>query len=331
MRYFIRRFLFFLLTLWAAVTLNFFIPRLQPGDPAQTIVSKLAGQSQAVDPAQVAAIRAMLGTPDGNIFQQYLEYLGNLATLNFGVSYSYFPYSVTHMIGQALLWTLALVGVTQVIGFVAGTLLGAFAAWKRNSWFDSVVSLGLSFIGTLPFFWIAMVLLFIFSFQLNVLPTGGGYSETAVVGWSPQFMGDVLRHSILPAIAILITAPIGWVMGMRNNMIQTLGEDYTRLAKAKGLKDWKVALLYSARNAILPNVTGFAISLGGILGGVVMVETVFDYPGMGRLLFEAVGNRDYPLMQALFLFTTVGVLLANLFADILLGWLDPRVRAGGGA
>ena len=328
MRYFIRRFLFFLLTLWAAVTLNFLIPRMQPGDPAQAIVSKLTGQNAAVDPAQLAAVRSMLGTPNGNFFQQYLDYLGNLLTLNFGLSYSYYPYSVLHMVGQALLWTVLLVGVTQIIGFVVGTLLGTYAAWKRNSFVDTILSVGLSFVGTLPFFWIALLLLFIFSFVLGWLPAAGGYGETAVPGVTWQYIGDILYHSILPAVAILITAPIGWVLGMRNNMIQTLREDYTRLAQAKGLKPWKVAVFYSARNAILPNVTGFAISLGGILGGVVLVETVFDYPGMGRLLFEAVGNKDYPLMQALFLFTTVGVLIANLIADVLYGFLDPRVRKG---
>jgi peptide/nickel transport system permease protein len=330
MRYFVRRFLFFLLTLWAAVTLNFIIPRLQPGDPAQTIVSKMVGQSRAIDPAEVAAIRAMLGTPDTSLGQQYIDYMRNIVQLNFGISYTYFPYTVTHMIGEAIWWTVILVGITQVIGFVVGTLLGAVAAWKRNSTFDSIVSLGLNFIGTLPFFWIALLLLYVFSFKLAWLPTSGGFSGEATREISWAYTLDILKHSILPAMAILITAPIGWVMGMRNNMIQTLREDYTRLAIAKGLKPWKVALRYSARNAILPNVTGFAISLGGILGGVVFIEGIFDYPGMGRLLFEAVGNRDYPLMQALFLFTTVGVLLANLFADMLYGVLDPRVRKGAG-
>jgi len=328
MKYFVRRFLFFLLTLWAAVTLNFIIPRLQPGDPADAIVRKMVGQNQQVDPAQIAAIRAMLGVPGGNLLQQYMDYLNNLVHLNFGLSYTYFPYSVMHMIGQAVWWTVILVGVTQVIGFVAGTLLGAWAAWKRNSTFDSVVSLGLSFIGTLPFFWIAMLLLYFFAFQWHIFPSGGGFSETSSREMSPAYVGDIVKHSLLPAIAILITAPIGWVMGMRNNMIQTLGEDYTRLAQAKGLKSWKVALKYSARNAILPNVTGFAIALGGILGGMVFIEGIFNYPGMGRLLFEAVGNRDYPLMQTIFLFTTVGVLLANLLADLLYGVLDPRVRKG---
>jgi len=328
MRYFVRRFQLFLLTLWAAVTLNFIIPRLQPGDPAESIVRQMVGQNKSIDPAQLQAIRTMLGVPNGNLFQQYLDYLNNIIHLNFGLSYSYFPYSVMHMIGQAMWWTIILVLTTQVIGFIIGNILGAFAAWRRNSAFDTFVSLGLSFVGMLPFFWIAMLLLFIFAFKLNWLPMSGGFSESSTREFSAGYVGDILKHAVLPATAILLTAPIGWVMGMRNNMIQTLREDYTRLAIAKGLKPWKIALLYSARNAILPNVTGFAISLGGIMGGVVFIEGIFDYPGLGRLLFQAVGNRDYPLMQALFLFTTVGVLLANLLADFLYGWLDPRVRKG---
>src|SRR5947199_3188345 len=222
MRYFIRRILFFLLTLWAAVTLNFIIPRLQPGDPAEAIVRQMVGQNKSIDPAQLAAVRAMLGVPNGNPIQQYLDYLNSLIHLNFGLSYSYFPYSVMHMIGQAMWWTIILVFTTQVIGFILGNVLGAFAAWRRNSMFDSVVSLGLSFIGTLPFFWIAMLLLFIFAFKLNWLPISGGYSETATREFSLAYTGDIFKHAILPAIAILITAPIGWVMGMRNNMIQTL-------------------------------------------------------------------------------------------------------------
>jgi len=328
MRYFARRFLFFLLTLWAAITLNFIIPRLQPGDPAESIVRQMVGQNRSIDPAQLQAIRTMLGVPNGNLFQQYLDYLNNLIHLNFGLSYSYYPYSVMHMIGQAMWWTILLVLTTQVIGFIIGNVLGAFAAWRRNSTFDSVVSLGLSFVGTLPFFWIAMVLLYVFAFKLNWLPMGGGFSESSTREISWGYAGDILKHATLPAIAILLTAPIGWVMGMRNNMIQELGSDYTRLAIAKGLKPWKIALLYSGRNAILPNVTGFAIALGGIMGGLIFIEGIFDYPGLGRLLFQAVGNRDYPLMQALFLFTTVGVLLANLLADFAYGWLDPRVRKG---
>jgi peptide/nickel transport system permease protein len=328
MRYFIRRFMFFLLTLWAAVTLNFLIPRLQPGDPAEAIVRRLVGQNKPIDPAQVQAIRLQLGIPGGNILDQYVQYLGTLVRGEFGVSYTHFPATVTSLIGQSIWWTVILVLVTNIIGFIVGNVLGAFAAWRRNSAFDSFVSVGLSFVGTLPYMWIALMMLFIFAFNLNWLPLGGGFSETSTRQLGLDYTFDIMKHALLPAISILITGPIGWIMGMRNNMVQTLREDYTRLAIAKGLKPWKVALLYSARNAILPNVTGFAIALGGLLGGVVMVESVFNYPGMGRLLFDAIGDRDYPLMQTIFLFSTTGVLIANLLADVIVGWLDPRVRKG---
>ncbi|MFC4012564.1 ABC transporter permease [Nonomuraea purpurea] len=326
MRYFLRRAGFFAATLWAAITLNFLIPRLQPGDPAEAIVQRLRGQSQAVDPAQVAAVRKMLGAPEGNLLQQYADYLSTLARGEFGVSYTYFPYSVTHMIGQGLLWTVALVGVTQILSFVIGTLLGAWAAYRRNTRVDSVITLGSTFVGTLPFFWLALLLIYLFAVTLNWFPEGGGYGGGSSPGWTWLFFSDAVQHSVLPALSLLIVGPIGWIIGMRNNMVQTLGEDYARLARARGLSRPRIALTYGARIAVLPNVTGFAIALGGILGGTVLVEQIFNYPGLGRMMFEAVSNRDYPLMQALFLFITIGVLVANFLADVLYGVLDPRVR-----
>jgi peptide/nickel transport system permease protein len=326
MAYFARRFAFFVATLWAAVTLNFLIPRLQPGDPAEAMVSRLVGRSESVDPAQVEAVRLMLGTPEGNLLDQYVQYLGAVLRGDFGISYSYFPYPVTHMIGQALPWTVVLVGVTQILSFVVGTLLGAWAAYRRNSRTDSVITLGSTFIGTLPFFWVALVLVYVFAITLRWFPERGGYGGGSSPGWNWLFISDAFQHSVLPGLALLITGPIGWIIGMRNNMVQHLGEEHTRLAVARGLPQRRIALAYGARIAILPNVTGFAIALGGLVGGTVLVETVFNYPGMGRLLLEAVSNRDYPLMQAIFLFVTIGVLVANFLADVLYGVLDPRVR-----
>ena len=328
MRYFARRIGFFLATLWAAVTLNFVIPRLQPGDPAEVMVRKLAGKDAQLDPAAVKAMRAMLGAPDGNLFQQYVDYLNALSHGKFGISYTYFPFPVTEVIGKALPWTLVLVGVTQVLAFVIGVTLGAYAAWRRNTRFDSLVTLGSTFVGTLPGFWIALLLLFAFGYTLGWFPTSGGY-EDSMPGWNLGFVGDAALHSLLPAASLLVTAPIGWILGMRNTMVMNLGEDYIRLARAKGLPDRVVALRYAARNALLPSVTGFAIALGGVLGGSILVETIFDYPGMGRLMGEAVGNRDFPLLQALLLFIIVGVLVANLVADLLYGVLDPRARKAG--
>lgn len=326
MKFFVRRTGFFLVTLWAAVTLNFLIPRLEPGDPAEALLARLTSRTEAVDPAQLAAVRKLLGAPDGNLLEQYWEYLAALAQGHFGVSYTYYPYAVTDVIAEAMPWTLVLVGVTQIFSFFVGTALGAWAAYRRNTRTDSLITLGSTFLGTLPFFWIGLLLIFVFAITLNWFPDSGGYGGGSKPGWTWLFFSDAFQHSVLPALSLLITGPIGWILGMRNNMVQNLGEDYARLARAKGLPRRRIALTYGARIAILPNVTGFAIALGGILGGTVLVESIFNYPGMGRLLLEAVSNKDFPLMQTLFLFTTVGVLIANFLADMAYGLLDPRVR-----
>lgn len=325
MRYFIRRFGYFVLTLWAAVTLNFLIPRLQPGDPAEMMVKKLAGKDAELDPAKIEAMRIMLGTPSGNLFQQYVAYIRQLLQGNLGVSYTYFPTPVTTVIARALPWTLILVGVTLILSFAIGTVLGALAAWHRNSVFDSVVTLGSTFIGTLQAFWIALLLLFVFGYMLGWFPTSGGY-DASTPGFNGPFILDALYHSVLPAAVLMLLMPIGWIMGMRNTMIMNLGEDYIRLAKAKGVPDRQVALRYAARNALLPSITNFAMALGGILGGQLLIEQTFDYPGLGRIMGQAATGKDYPLLQALLLFTIVGTLLANLVADMLYGVLDPRAR-----
>jgi len=329
MKYYLRKIGFFLATLWAVITLNFLIPRLQPGDPAEIMVQNLVGKNAQLNQAQVQAMRAMLGTPGGSLFGQYLDYLRHLARGDLGLSYTYFPFKVTDVIGQALWWTVILVVVVQVLSFLIGVVLGAYAAWRRNTRFDTVVTLGSTFLGTLQPFWIALLLLYLFGYSLGWFPTSGGYSESEV-GWNLSFVGDALSHAALPAVSLLIVTPIGWILGMRNTMIMNLGEDYIRLAKAKGLPDRVVALRYAARNALLPSVTGFPLALGGVLGGAILVETAFDYPGLGRLMGEAVTNKDYPLLQALMLFTTSGVLIANLIADLLYGVLDPRARRAEG-
>lgn len=326
MKYYLSKIGYFLLTVWAAVTLNFIIPRLQPGDPAEVMVRKLSGkQDGELNPTQVEAVRAMLGSPTGGLFSQYKTYLVSLANGDLGISFTYFPFPVTEVIGLAVPWTIALVGVTQVLAFVVGTLLGAFAAWRRNTAFDSVVSIGSTFIGNLQSFWIGLLILLVFAYQLGWFPASGGLGFTEQ-GWNWLFIADAIAHSFLPALTLMVTAPIGFILGMRNTMVQTLGEDYIKLAQAEGLADRKVALSYGARNALLPSVTNFALSLGALIGGSVLIETLYDYPGMGRLLGEATANRDFPLMQAILLFMILAVLVANLVADLLYGVLDPRAR-----
>ncbi len=323
-----KRFVFLVFTLWIAVTLNFLIPRMMPGNPAELMVRRIVGQGP-VNPQLVHAVEIMLGLPVGSMAHQYVLYLGNMIHGSFGVSYTYFPYPVMQVIGQALPWTLALLGTTTIVTFVLGTALGAFAAWRRGSWFDTAATVTANFTATFPFFWIALMAIYVLGFLLHWFPINGGYGAGLTPGWNGTFLASALDHSILPALTIVVAGTGGWLFGMRNNMIHVLGEDYVRLAVAKGLGGRVIALDYGARNAILPNITGFAMSLGTLVGGSILVESVFGYPGMGYLLYNAVGDQDYPLMQAIFLLITVGTLLANFLADLAYGVLDPRARRGG--
>jgi peptide/nickel transport system permease protein len=314
-----------LLTLWAAVTLNFILPRLMPGSPADAALAKLA-QNGPVSGATKAAIEAQLGVPTGNILEQYAAYLHQVVTLDFGVSYTFYPQSVSELVSTALPYTLVLVGVVTIIAFVLGTLLGVLAAWKRGTWLDTLPTLAGSFASAFPYFWTALLLLFFAGYVGRLFPTSGAYGPTATPEFTIGFLGDAIYHAALPALTILITSLGGWILGMRNTMISTIGDDYVTFAEANGLRPRTVALRYAARNAILPNLTSFGLALGGVVGGSILVERVFGYPGIGYLLFNAVTNQDYPLMQALFLMITVSVLIANFLVDILYGVLDPRTR-----
>jgi peptide/nickel transport system permease protein len=314
-----------LLTLWAAVTLNFLLPRLMPGSPADAAIAKLA-QNGPVSPSTRAAIEAQLGVPTGSAWDQYLQYLNNVVHLDFGVSYTFFPQSVASLVGTALPWTLVLVGFVTIVAFISGTLLGVLAAWKRGTWLDTLPTVGGTFASAFPYFWTALLLLFFLGYVAGWFPTSGAYGSAAAPEVTGTFLLDALYHAILPATTILITSLGGWILGMRSTMINTLGDDYVTFAEANGLHPRTVAIRYAARNAILPNLTSFGLALGGVVGGSLLVERVFSYPGVGYLLYTAVVNQDFPLMQALFLIITISVLLANFIVDILYGILDPRTR-----
>ena len=326
MRYFARKVGFFLLTLWAAVSLNFVLPRLMPGSPVSAALLKLSANGVVVTNATRRAIEIELGIPHTSLITQYWYYLGNIVQLKFGMTYSITDESVRRAILAAAPWTLVLVGTTTVIAFVTGTLLGVYAGWRRQTRVDSVVTMGSTFFSAFPPFWLGLLLLYFLGYHFHVFPLVGGYSAGLTPRLTPGFLADAAVHSILPAITLVVTSLSGWVIGMRNNMINTLGEDYVVFAEANGMRDRAIALLYVARNALLPNVTGFGLALGAVVGGSVLVESIFGYPGVGSLLLLAVTNRDYPLMQAIFLMITVSMLVAIFVVDLLYGLLDPRVR-----
>jgi peptide/nickel transport system permease protein len=329
-QYFIRRVIFLVGTLWVAITVNFLIPRLMPGNPVQTMMARLRMRG-SLSGAAMHAIRIMLGISNGNILQQYWQYLGEVVHFHFGVSYTYFPYSVSYMIGGALPWTLMLVGMSTIISFILGTGLGIFAAWRRGRLADGSLTLVSSFTNTFPYFWFALAALYWLSYLAHWFPLTGAYNATATPHLSWGFIGDVAAHSVLPALTIVVSSIGGWLLGMRNNMINTLDEDYVLLAQAKGLKSSWIAWAYVARNALLPNLTGFAMALGFVVSGSLLTEIVFSYPGIGYLLYNAVVNEDYPLMQGIFLIIVVCVVLANFVADLAYVLIDPRVRRGGAA
>jgi peptide/nickel transport system permease protein len=324
MRFVVRRLGFFVLTLWAAVTLNFLIPRLMPGNAAIAMMSRYKGHIQ---PQALHAIEVAFGVnTHESLLHAYLTYLGNIARLRFGISLTFFPDQVTHQVLQALPWTLALVGITTVLAFILGTFIGLISGWRRGGMLDGTLPPLFVITSAFPYFWIGLLAIWLFSIKLGWLPESGGYDVQTNVAWSWSFVSDALTHAVLPAFTILITAIGGWILTMRNNMISVLAEDYVRMARAKGLSSWRIMWTYAGRNAILPNLAGFAMSLGFVVSGAILVEYVFNYPGVGWMFLQSVENQDYALMQALFLLLTVAVLVAILAADGATAVLDPRTR-----
>jgi len=323
LRYIAQRIGFYALAAWVALTLNFFLPRLMPGDPATALFARFRGQ---LSPEAMDALRETFGLTDASVFSQYFTYLAHVLKGDFGISVAYFPAQVADVIGSGLIWTIFLAGTSVVISFTIGTLLGVAAAWWRRGWVDTVLPSTFVFLGAFPYFWLAMVALYALGFTLGWFPLGHAYGDDLIPGFNATFVSDVVRHSALPIGTVVIVTLGGWLLSMRNTMISVLGSDYVNLARAKGLQPARVALRYAARNALLPSVTGFGMALGFVLGGSLLTEIVFSYPGQGYLLVQAVRSQDYPLMQGIFLIITLAVLAANLLVDIVYLWLDPRTR-----
>ena len=217
---------------------------------------------------------------------------------------------VSQVIGGAVWWTLGLIGVTTILAFILGTLIGIVGAWRRGGVRDSIMPPIFVIMTVIPYFWLGLVLILFFGVDHHFLPYFDTYDITLTPAFTWTFISNVLEHAIMPAFTLLVTTIGTWILTMRNTMITTLAEDYVRMARAKGLPGWKIMMDYAARNAILPNLTGFAMSLGFVVGGAILIEEVFNYQGLGYLLLSAVNNDDYPLMQALFLLITGAVLVA---------------------
>jgi peptide/nickel transport system permease protein len=319
---FVRRIGFYLVAAIAAITLDFFIPRMVPGDPVLTALAQLKG---TVPPQAIHALELQYGGTGGGLWDQYVHFWYMIFHGDLGVAMSLGQVPVTHVIAQHLYWTVILVGLATVISFVIGTAVGTLAAWKRGSWMETLLPVT-TFLQAMPYFFLATLLVLFFAVDLKFFPPAFGYDTfKTTIGFNWAFIWDAVRHGVLPALTIVGASLAGWIIGMRNMVVTVRDEDYVLLAEAEGLSRRRV-MYYAARNAVLPQVSSFALALSFVVGGSLLTEIVFSYPGIGFTLVAAVKSLDYSLVQGIFLVITLVVLAANFVADLVYVALDPRTR-----
>jgi peptide/nickel transport system permease protein len=327
-RYILSRFAQLVVIVFIAVTVNFFIPRLLPGDPVQTALAKLqaSGAQQSVDVQAIAnSYRARYGL-DQPILIQYVNYWRDLFRLDLGVSFANFPETVTTKLANALPWSLGLLAVATLIAFTVGSLLGALLAWPGTGRSVRAVVPGLMVLTSIPFYLLAIILIYLFAVIWRILPPAGGMDTTRIARLDWGTIMDVLRHAILPLMAIVLGNVGFWALGMRSQMVSVLGEDYITFAEAKGLSPWRVFFWYGIRNAMLSQVTALALAMGAVLSGAVLVEVIFNYPGLGSLLYNAIRGQDYFVIQGVVLMLIVALAVLLFLVDLIYPLLDPRIR-----
>jgi peptide/nickel transport system permease protein len=327
MRWLARRLAFYAFAIWVALTINFLLPRLMPGSPLAGMLQHLTSSQLSANPGILQTYEALLGGSHHSIWQDYVTYLGRIVHFDFGISTSNYPTPVSEVVGRTLPYSIFLVGVAFLLSFVLGTAVGMVAAWRRGGLVDNVVVPAFLTIGAFPAFFLALLGLYFLGLKAGWFPIQHAYDTALTPGFNWTFLSSALRHSELPILVIIAAYTGGWVLNMRTVMINTLGEDYVTLARAKGLSDRRVMTRYAGRNAILPPLNGFAPLFAAAVGGLVFVEYIFSYPGAGYTLQQAVLGNDYPLAQALLVVLSVCVILANLIMDLLNFVLDPRLRA----
>jgi peptide/nickel transport system permease protein len=325
--YIARRFAVFLLIVWLAATLNFFLPKLSGQDPVRAKLlesAQLGGYVHAGLEDMVKEYDKRFGL-DKPLWQQYLTYLRDTSHLDFNYSIANYPRTVREMVAEAVPWTVGLLGTTTLLSFAIGTLLGALLAWPGAPRWMRWIMPPLWALHAIPFFLLGLILTYLLAFRIPLLPIFGGYTAGVIPSFSIGFVWDVVSHALLPALSIVLVATGGWALGMRGMMVTTMGEDYVTFAEAKGLRSSTIFLRYCLRNAILPQTTALALALGQILSGAVLVEVIFGYPGIGALLFQAIRENDYFLIQGIVFTVIVALGLATLILDVLYPWLDPRI------
>ena len=325
-RYLASKTVWYLGALVVAVVLNFLLPRLIPGNPVDVIVSSL-GQGGASSEAQQRVYEQFMREfgLDQPMWNQFVTYLSSILHGNLGKSFAFYPTPVSDLIAQSLPWTLVLQLPAIMIGWIVVNVLGAVAAYKGGGWDKSVFTTSLVF-SSMPYYCLSIILLYALAVQLGWFPPGGAYSLGTSPEWSWAFFSDALQYWWLPFLSLLLINIGGQAVGMRSMAIYELGSDYVNYSRSLGIGDAKMTR-YIFNNAMLPQITGLALSIGTMVGGALITELVFNYPGMGTLLFNAISSNDYPVVQAVTLIITVAVLVANYAVEILYGFIDPRIRA----
>ncbi|HUX87100.1 MAG TPA: ABC transporter permease [Chloroflexota bacterium] len=327
--YVIRRILLFFVVVWAATSLIFFLPKLAPGrNPIAERLGMMAasgGVMQGSIEALIKVYNAQFGL-DQPLGKQYLTYMSQIARLDFGYSIMLYPAKVITLIGRALPWTIGLLLVSTLIAFTLGSILGALMAWSKAPRFFMFLLPPLFTFSAVPYYLLGLILVYLLAFLLRIFPMSGGSSYGVLPTFTLSFVLDVISHAILPALSIVLASVGFWAIAMRGMMVTTIGEDYMTLAEAKGLKGRRIFLWYAMRNAILPQTTALALSLGNILSGAILVEVIFNYPGMGSLLYQAVTSFDYFTIYGVVFFIIFAIALATLVLDLCYPLLDPRIR-----
>jgi peptide/nickel transport system permease protein len=325
-KYFLNKFGWFVLTFVVAFILNFLLPRLMPGDPVAAIVARQAqGMSNSTGVQAIYEQYTELFGTDKPMIEQFFIYVKNVLKGDFGYSFSQYPRKVSDVIMASLWWTLFLQLPAIIVGWTIGNILGALAAYRRGS-YDKVLMPASIFASNLPAFGMAIILMVVFGVRLKWFPTSGGYGFDLIPSLTPGFIGSVAHHYVLPFMSLVLIGIGGYAIGMRSMSIYELNADYVKYARFMGIGDRKISA-YVFRNAMLPQVTGLALALGTMVGGALVAEIVFSYPGLGTTLMNGVMGQDYPLISASALIITMMVLIATFVIEILYGFIDPRIKA----
>jgi peptide/nickel transport system permease protein len=329
-RYIGQRFIILAATVFISMTVVFFVPRLVPGEPLTAIFANMAAVGGSVNATEmVAEYRERFGL-DRPLWEQYLSFWRELFRGNLGYSISNFPAEVTNMLLAALPWTIGLLTVTTLLSWIFGSIVGAVIGWRgrKAGGFRILVPVALV-LYTTPYYILALILVFVFAFHWPLFPLSGAYSISMRPAWTADFILNVLHHATLPALSILLVSLGWWFLSMRSLIISLKGEDYILNAEAMGIGENRILWGYAFRNALLPQATGLAISLGHIVGGALITEVIFAYPGIGYRIYNAITSLDYPLIQGGVLLIIVSVAVANFIIDILYPLIDPRIRYEG--